>query len=63
MSRAPLRFKESDVCRAIRAARKAGITVSRFEITPDGRIVVFAAETGNGNGHDNQTDDRNEWED
>jgi hypothetical protein len=44
MSRAPLLFKESDVTRAVKAVRKAGVAVSRVEIAPDGRIVVHAGE-------------------
>lgn len=44
MSRGVQKFKHSDVVRAIKAARAAGEKVSRFEISFDGRIVVFTAE-------------------
>jgi hypothetical protein len=43
-SRAPVRFKGTDVTRAVKAMRKAGVVVSRVEIAPDGRIFVFAAD-------------------
>ena len=39
MGHGPARFKETDVTRALRAARKAGVDVERVEIG-DGRIVL-----------------------
>jgi hypothetical protein len=33
-------FKETDLTRALRAARKAGVDVERVEIGRDGRIVL-----------------------
>jgi hypothetical protein len=44
MSRGPLTFRQSDVTRAIRAARAAGVEVARVEIDKDGKISVFAGE-------------------
>ena len=44
MPRAPCSFRESDVRRAIRAARSSGIEVGRIEIGRDGRIVVVPGE-------------------
>ena len=41
MSHGPYRFRESELRRAIKAARSAGIEIDRFEIGTDGRIVVF----------------------
>lgn len=41
MGRGPLPFKQSDVVRAVKAAKAAGIDVNRVEITVDGRIVVM----------------------
>jgi hypothetical protein len=35
-------FKESDVARAIRAAQKAGLNVSKFRISKQGEIEVEA---------------------
>ena len=40
MSRAPATFRQSDITRAIRAARKAGVENVRVEIAKDGRIVI-----------------------
>jgi hypothetical protein len=46
MSRAPLAFKETDITRAIKAARKAGLGVARVEIDKEGKIVIVAEKTG-----------------
>jgi hypothetical protein len=35
------RFKSADLTRACNALRKAGITPGRFEIDPNGRIVIL----------------------
>ena len=40
MARAPSTFRQSDITRAIRAARKAGVENVRVEIAKDGRIVI-----------------------
>jgi len=43
MSRGPLRFKQTDLVRAIKSAIKAGLHVVGFEISPKtGNIVVHA---------------------
>ncbi len=36
------RFRQADVTRAVRAAKKAGIEVRAVEIMPDGRISIVA---------------------
>ena len=36
------RFRQADVTRAVRAAKKAGIDVRSVEIMPDGRISIVA---------------------
>lgn len=41
MGRAASRFRETDVTRAIRAARKAGVDTVRIEIDRDGRMVII----------------------
>jgi hypothetical protein len=38
------RFRESDLTRAIRAFEKAGLSVGRARIGPDGSIEVVAGE-------------------
>jgi hypothetical protein len=42
MSRATYSFKETDVSRAYRAARKAGMVVDRVEIDRSGKIVIVS---------------------
>lgn len=38
--RGPCRFKETDVTRAVRAARKANIEIAAVEISVDGSIRI-----------------------
>jgi hypothetical protein len=40
MKRGPCKFKQCDVTRALKAVAKAGMTVVRVEIDPDGKIVI-----------------------
>ena len=40
MTRAPATFRQSDITKAIRAARKAGVENVLVEIAKDGRIVI-----------------------
>ena len=45
--RSPARFKEREVARALRAARRAGGIVDRVEIDPgSGKITVIMARPG-----------------
>ena len=46
MSRRPCTFRQTDVTRALRAAKAAGVDVQRFEIDRDGKIVVVAGKPG-----------------
>ena len=41
MARAPLKFKQTDVARAVKGAKAGGFDVGRIEIASDGRIVMF----------------------
>jgi hypothetical protein len=41
MARAPSIFRQSDVTRAIRAARAAGVENVRVDITKDGKISII----------------------
>jgi len=43
MARAPSTFRQADVTRALRAAQKAGVEISRVEISRDGKIVIVTA--------------------
>jgi hypothetical protein len=40
MSRGPVSWKESDVKRAIKAARESGLPIARLEMKPSGEIAV-----------------------
>ncbi len=62
MSRARLLFKESDVTRAVKAVRKAGLDVTRVEIDQDGKIVV-TVKSDNGDGEDRTVKAANPWDD
>jgi hypothetical protein len=44
MSRGAAKFTQSDVARAVRGARAAGVDVGRVEINPDGTIAIVAAD-------------------
>jgi hypothetical protein len=56
MGHGPATFKETDLTRALRAARKAGADVGRVEIGRDGRIVLVLK-----NGDEVSPED-NEWD-
>jgi hypothetical protein len=58
-SRGPARFKERELCRALRAARHAG-GVERVEIAADGTINVILAKDGEATQAD--ADDDNPWD-
>jgi hypothetical protein len=58
MSRA-CTFTEADVYRALKAARKAGLPVHKFEIDRTGKIVVL---TGKAEDSANDDNGRNEWD-
>ena len=45
MSRSPSTFRQTDLTRAIKAARNAGVKVARAEITKDGKIIIIIGET------------------
>jgi hypothetical protein len=47
MSRAPQKFTEGDVYRAVKAVVKAGVRVGRVEIA-EGKIVVIASQPEDG---------------
>jgi hypothetical protein len=45
----PRRWRQREGSKAIRAVEQAGLTVSGFEVAPDGTIRVLLASHGNGN--------------
>jgi hypothetical protein len=42
MARAPLLFRQSDLVRALKGAKAAGMKVSKVQIDTDGKITVMA---------------------
>jgi hypothetical protein len=45
MSRSPSTFRQTDLTRAIKAARNTGVEVARAEIAKDGKIIIVIGET------------------
>lgn len=45
MSRGPSTFRQNDLTRAIRGARKAGVNVTRAEIGKDGTIILVVGKS------------------
>jgi hypothetical protein len=39
---------QADIARALKAARDAGFQVARYEVGPDGRIIVYTTAMGGG---------------
>ena len=58
MGHGPCTFKEVDLIRALRAAKKAGVDVARAEVARDGKIVLVL----NRHGEALPNSDRNEWD-
>jgi hypothetical protein len=46
MGHGPCTFKEIDLIRALRAAKKAGVNVARAEVARDGKIVLGLKKDG-----------------
>jgi hypothetical protein len=59
MGHGPCTFKEVDLTRALRAAKKAGVNVARAEVARDGKIVLVL----NRDGEALPNSERNEWDD
>jgi hypothetical protein len=51
-------FKEVDLTRALRAAKKAGADVARAEVARDGKIVLILRKDGEAQ----SISERNEWD-
>ena len=60
VSRRPSTFRQTDLTRALRGARAAGVEIARVEIDKDGRIIVVAAMPTDE--HSDVGEGRNEWD-
>lgn len=61
--RAPCAFRQTDITRALKAARAAGFESVRVEIDRDGKIVTSAGDTGHAVGKlDKNAEERNDFE-
>jgi hypothetical protein len=53
VSRGKCTFKQSDLTRALKATKAAGVDVAKIEIEPDGRMVmVLSGKEGNKDSND-----------
>ena len=59
MGHGPCTFKEADLIRALKAAKKAGADVARAEVSRDGKIVLVLDRDGEAL----PNSERNEWDD
>jgi hypothetical protein len=63
VSRQPCVFKQTDLTRALKGARAAGMEVARIEIEKDGRIVVVPGKTtGQPEADDSTMSQSNPWD-
>jgi hypothetical protein len=60
LSRRPSTFRQTDLTRALRGAKAAGVEIARVEIDKTGRIIVVVGKTAEDNG--DVLGDRNEWD-
>jgi hypothetical protein len=47
MARRPATFKQTDIVRAVKAARAAGLNVAGFELALDGRTIKIVERSEN----------------
>jgi hypothetical protein len=57
MGHGPSTFKEVDLIRALKAAKKAGVDITRAEVARDGRIVLVLNRGGEATNSES-----NEWD-
>ena len=57
MGHGPCTFKEVDLIRALKAAKKAGVDITRAEVARDGRIVLVLNRGG-----EPSKSESNEWD-
>jgi hypothetical protein len=60
MSRRPCSFRQTDLTRALKGARSAGIEIARIEIDKDGRIIVITGKPTEALFEESK--ERNEWD-
>lgn len=48
MGRAAATFKQSDLTRALKGAKAAGVAVARVEVGTDGKIIIVVGEPAPG---------------
>jgi hypothetical protein len=60
MSRGPATFRQSDLARALRAARAAGLEIARVEVDRTGKITVIPGKPDSG---DQEQEGSNDWAD
>jgi hypothetical protein len=58
MARAPSRFRQQDVTRAVKAVTAAGVHIARVEIDKTGKIVIITADPTDRLG---EMTEANEW--
>jgi hypothetical protein len=56
-TRGPVRFREREASRAIRAAEKAGLTVENIEVSADGQLSLVTSH-----GNQEAAPEINEWD-
>jgi hypothetical protein len=55
MSRAPVTFRGTDLRRAVKSVKEAGLEIARVEIAPTGSIIIHA-------GKPEEEDSGNPWD-
>ena len=63
MPRTACTFKQSDVTKALRAARDAGLSLARVEIGRDGKIIMVPGKPEAGDISPSAAPDQNEFGD
>jgi hypothetical protein len=62
LTRGPCTFRQTDIARAIRAVRAAGVAVARVEVAKDGKIVIVTGESKAQDSGRDGTGEVNEWD-